>query len=214
MLPSAFVKTCWVSSSGKFTSSSQTVTATFSSRGSWDTGTNRRSGVPGTQGVTLRFSFTHASAGTRHHEVFAEGLLDKDHVLGRGEPGVVEYITKDQAIADTDAKHLPIEVIFALARLPLGTTRFLVGAPVGLLDQLEGDGQGDALTVIEGCQQIEPFDAAPHGVVPMPADQLALIGVGLGFDAVVNHQNRLFLLYRTHQGLDQKSQVGRSEILL
>lgn len=88
----------------------------------------------------------------RHHELFMKRLFDEEHVLCRSEPGVVENITKQKTIADTGRKHLSIQLVLGLLCLPFLASGLLVGDEMGFLDQFEGDGQGDALAIVEATE--------------------------------------------------------------
>src|SRR5215210_2504781 len=58
------------------------------------------------------------------------------------------------------------------------------------------------------------FDDSGFAVVVVPADELALVGVGLLFDGVVYDQDaRGFILDLAHQRLDQAPQLGGVQLL-
>ncbi len=105
-------------------------------------------------------------------------------------------------------------LIFADGRPPLALAR-LVGELFGLLHQGKGDGQGHLactrLNTVERGQEVDAFNRAVRAVVIVPANQFAFISVRLMDDAIVNYQNRLFGLHRSHERLDDLPQVARSE---
>ena len=97
---------------------------------------------------------------------------------------------------------------------PLDLTCLFVCERFILFDQREGDGQRDFVCAVERGQEIDALDAGTCGVVVVPADQLALVGVRLVGDAIVHDQHRVFALDLAHERLDDLPQVRRRVRLL
>ena len=105
-------------------------------------------------------------------------------------------------------------LVLADAGASLGLARLLVGELLVFLDQGEGDGQRDLFGAVECGQEVDALDAGARGVVVVPADQLALVGVRLVGDAVVNNEHGVVILDLSHQGLNDLPQVRGGECAL
>ena len=146
------------------------------------------------------------------NEVLSFLRFDEHHVLDGAKPAIGEDIAKGELVFEAAGYHFPEVVVFGLGTDPSLFARFLVGGPFRLLDELERHREGDVSYMIETGHEVDAFDVAAEGVVPVPADQLTLIGVEFFFDAVIDNEDRFLRLDRTHEGLDQLPQIGRSEI--
>jgi hypothetical protein len=83
---------------------------------------------------------------------------------------------------------------------------FLVEDPHALFDELEGHRHRSAPHLVERAHEVDAFQAASFGVVVMPADELALVGVGLLLYGVVYDQNAIIAFDLAHKRLDQAPQ--------
>ena len=63
--------------------------------------------------------------------------------------------------------------------------RFLVDILLGLVDDLKGNWQPGFLSMIQRCQEIDPFDSSILGMIPMPTDDLILVRVRLFLNRIV-----------------------------
>src|SRR5215212_6151896 len=87
-----------------------------------------------------------------------------------------------RAVLRARLEHSAVEFVFGLGPFPLPPGLLLVQDPLGFLNQLEGHRDAEVSHPIERAQQIYAFDVSPFAMVIVPADELALVGVGLLFD--------------------------------
>jgi len=104
------------------------------------------------------------------------GLLHKNHILCGGKEGVGQDIAEGQLVEKAANHHLSKIVILGLGTDPPLLTRFLFGDPFRLFDQLQGHREGNVVDMIQAGEEVDAFDIASQGMIPMPTDQFALIG--------------------------------------
>ena len=70
------------------------------------------------------------------------------HVLGGGEPDVVEDVAEAHLVLVAGQEPLTVEVVLGVAGLPLLSARLPVGHEVGRGDEGEGGGPGELLAAV------------------------------------------------------------------
>ena len=150
----------------------------------------------------------------RHHEVLLQLGLDQFHVVCRREPHIFEDVAERQAVLDAGFEHRLVVRVLAHGRSPLGLSRLFVCERFVFFDQSEGHGQRDLIGAVKRRQEVDAFDACSCGMVIVPADELALVGVRLVGDTIVHDQHGIFSLHLPHERLHDLPQVGRSIRLL
>jgi hypothetical protein len=97
------------------------------------------------------------------------------------------------------------------ARSLFDLTRLFVGELFVLLHQSEGYGQRNLARAVERSDKVDALDAFACRVVIVPADQLALVGVRLVRDAVIQDKNCVIILHLSHERLNDLPEIGGSE---
>ena len=85
---------------------------------------------------------------------------------------------------------------------------FGISVRFGLGHQIEGNRQAGRLGGIEGGQEVEAFDVALMGMIPMPTDEIVFVGVRFLLDAVIDDEYPVGVFNLPKQGLDDAPQVG------
>ncbi len=134
--------------------------------------------------------------------------MDEAHIVCRGVPRIVEHIAKLDLVMHTQLQPNAIARILGQLAAALEFAGLGVNIRFRLGHQVKGHGQTNGLGGIEGGQEVDPFDAALLGVVPMPADQIIFVGVGFLFDAVIEDENASGAFDLANRGFDNAPQVG------
>ena len=121
---------------------------------------------------------------------------------------VVEDVLERHLIMHRNAQQHAVALVFGHGAAPFGLARLRINIRLGLLDEVEGNGQRDVADVVEGRQKLDPFDVAVETVAPMPTDNVVLIGERLATDAVINTQGGFGALDVAYQRFDVAPQVG------
>lgn len=144
----------------------------------------------------------------RQHKVLFQSALDVLHIVRRCVPTVAQHVAKPNLIRHANMEQHSETRVFGHATTTLLFAGFGINVPLGLRHQIEGDWQSNLRGLIERRDEIDSFDTALFCMIPVPANQIVLVGIGLLFDAIVEDQNPVVALDLTHKRLDHAPQIG------
>src|SRR5215210_230102 len=148
-----------------------------------------------------------------HDELLAQILLYVAHVLRGGVPYVAQHIAELDPIVLASPEHPSVVLVLTQRALSLPPLLLLIEDPFALLDELEGHRDRKVSHLVKGAKEIDAFDGSTLAVIVMPADQLALISVGLLLNGIVHDQHAILgVLQAAHQRFDQLPQGGRAKL--
>ena len=132
---------------------------------------------------------------------------DELHIISRSIPEIGQHVAKPDFIMDADAQQRRHPVMLAQRAAPLFFVGLGIKISFGFRHQVKGERQTDAWDVIQSGQEIDSFDGAVLGMIPMPANQFILISRGFFANAVINNNDPRGTLDRPHQWFDLLPEV-------
>ena len=144
----------------------------------------------------------------RHDKVLLQVVLDKQHVVG----GTIPYVTQDNlewaGIALRCRQQLALILVLADGRASFAFAGLFIGGGFRFCYNTEPNWQRVALRMIQTRHKIDAVEASFLAVIPVPADNVVLVGVRLLCNTIVNNQHSLFVLNLAHIGLDNAPHIG------
>ena len=140
--------------------------------------------------------------------------MNEGHVVGLVNeyfgrlPGIVEDLAELELVMHADVQQHPIAGVLGQRPAALLLAGLGINIGLGLGHQVKGNGQPHLLGGREGGQKVDALNVSLLGVIPVPADEIIFVGVGLLLNAVIEDQHARRVFEPPDHGFDDAPQVG------